>query len=742
MRALIPVADEEEFFILTDYDIPSSQLAALKTDLHRYNSQHVMVSYSRSERRWAPWPRPSRSNNSGQTTWVAASGYGRVRNLLPIFCPHAANPLRKDKECTMTFHTTKAPNGGVVSYYQVPKTYHACPFIVFIPDVDQPEGHVKTEEATTSSVKTERAVTPVSLLSSPGSYRDYLYEPSSSQTSNSTDTSDLVPDTRIKPRPLHRNSSPVSRFPLIEAQIRRSPDLDFMDHILELAKTGLYKRDWLKHPLSGRDELPAMFRPYDRRFNSAFVLKIFDSARFLKTGLGHAVRELNSTLGLPLSTFRRLLQMGYYCPGCSAIFSLEGHNAHIIDGRCGNHPEHLEDHPSISIDLPLREHTGDPEAYTEHFNNVIGTVYLAFNSHFGVPEDVWNITTTAHILCDCCALVRTFPAHAAHLVDGECPDYEKGPMSPPSPPPALGPPPCDNFFFDAFSSRMQRDSTEIVVFSRAAGQPIAIAWPTVHGKKFEANEIGKLLDACQRYWPCFCQILEEDAHISSKIVLTPSTAMATCHFDPPRCHFHLDLEKLKTTSKLTYEYKLVLPHPKGASGHAWLLAQNLYPSITTGGSLTNCFLGWLGDIGTVQKVSTANIPLFSPHLAIRGRPLPGNDSSLAASPETDDERSSSPQTRSSSFRYSPVGGSPTPGDPTAPAYSLPLVPHRPTMQLEGTPCILSGEEITLLQRVGSGRPIAQDDVAKLFQCCPYCKYVYVESQFLLHELRCSKGNDT
>lgn len=192
MQALSPANtisanSARDMFVLADYDPPQDQLDKLKHELHRYNTLKTMVTYSRTEVGWTDWERyafvgfsfcfdliafrPYRLTNSGQKTYVAPSGYCRIPDLPPILCGHAENPLREDKECTMTLHSAKAPAGGIVHYYQVPSRFHTCPFIgesisffnsypsvsnppVFIPNVNEPtmkhEDGIKRERASPS----------------------------------------------------------------------------------------------------------------------------------------------------------------------------------------------------------------------------------------------------------------------------------------------------------------------------------------------------------------------------------------------------------------------------------------------------------------------------------------------------------------------------------------------------------------------------------------------------------------
>jgi hypothetical protein len=67
--------------------------------------------------------------------------------------------------------------------------------------------------------------------------------------------------------------------------------------------------------------------------------------------------------------------------------------------------------------LKLRTHASraDVESGREYLDTPVGIAFLEFNSRIGIPVDVWVTITTAYICCVTCQLVRTFPAHRAHL---------------------------------------------------------------------------------------------------------------------------------------------------------------------------------------------------------------------------------------------------------------------------------------------------------------------------------------
>ncbi|KAJ7835327.1 hypothetical protein B0H14DRAFT_2590320 [Mycena olivaceomarginata] len=53
---------------------------------------------------------------------------------------------------------------------------------------------------------------------------------------------------------------------------------------------------------------------------------------------------------------------------------------------------------------------------------LIGTALLQWNSHLGIPTDVWITASTAVVHCTLCDLTHSFPAHVLHLDGEDCSD--------------------------------------------------------------------------------------------------------------------------------------------------------------------------------------------------------------------------------------------------------------------------------------------------------------------------------
>ncbi|KAJ7822392.1 hypothetical protein B0H14DRAFT_3731739 [Mycena olivaceomarginata] len=154
---------------------------------------------------------------------------------------------------------------------------------------------------------------------------------------------------------------------------------------------------------SVRRSLSASLSPYDEDFNANCLRRTYQHLRFLNTGIGQAVRALNSTLGVTSDVVQTLIDNSIQCPGCSCQYSLDGFDDHIQDGHCGNRPEAIpvskvpaESRPSLSDlenrQLPLGKCLG---TMAEFLDFPIGAALLEWNSRLGIPTDVWAVASTA-----------------------------------------------------------------------------------------------------------------------------------------------------------------------------------------------------------------------------------------------------------------------------------------------------------------------------------------------------------
>jgi hypothetical protein len=196
-----------------------------------------------------------------------------------------------------------------------------------------------------------------------------------------------------------------------------------------------------------------LLQVYDSRIYPDCFQLPFSNLPLFDTAIGIVVRELNSILGVPRSDFCCILADFATCACCYCTFSSEGYNSHIQGGVCSSHPDGDRGlflfllslfrlclnssspvKPREDYEAPRTKGRSFPNGYRppsqteDMLDTPVGLAYLEWNSRFGVPMDVWAVISTAVVHCAVCDLVRTHPAHSAHLdqTSGYCADVGQG----------------------------------------------------------------------------------------------------------------------------------------------------------------------------------------------------------------------------------------------------------------------------------------------------------------------------
>ncbi|KIJ11660.1 hypothetical protein PAXINDRAFT_157251 [Paxillus involutus ATCC 200175] len=97
----------------------------------------------------------------------------------------------------------------------------------------------------------------------------------------------------------------------------------------------------------------------------------------------------------------------------------------------------------------------------------------------------------------------------------------------------------------------QNASTELVVFSREANQPVSIAYPLLKhsGERILPDSIPGFLRKHHLYWECFCALLSHDpAPVRFTHDFKSGHLKAVCHHHISKCGFSLDLVKRRQTA--------------------------------------------------------------------------------------------------------------------------------------------------------------------------------------------------
>ncbi|PPQ84980.1 hypothetical protein CVT25_010533, partial [Psilocybe cyanescens] len=235
------------------------------------------------------------------------------------------------------------------------------------------------------------------------------------------------------PRPLVQSkhlASTRSFFTESVAIARSQSNTSLMTDLFYNNKAGIYQETPSSHPAWRMANPPHVLQPYSEAMYPGCSNRSFQNVDYLMTAMGQAIRELNSSLGIPRLTFDTIVEAAVKCDVCMCMFSSEGYNHHIVNRNCGNSHIALPVTPcEVDVDviraLRLRTFSEPAIASTakEFLETPVGIAYLEFNSKIGVPMDVWAMITTAYVACRTCHLTRTFPGHQAHLdLSGECHD--------------------------------------------------------------------------------------------------------------------------------------------------------------------------------------------------------------------------------------------------------------------------------------------------------------------------------
>ncbi|KAJ6472011.1 hypothetical protein C8R45DRAFT_1104221 [Mycena sanguinolenta] len=385
--------------------------------LEFYNAAGVLVTWDHSESDWQIFTRPTcKIGNSSNELPVGAASFPAVPNMLYPLCPHLdayGHPYAQ-----MALHLNKQYRGSRNDFFQARD--HRCEFVVIVPKI---RASIYSTEATyhqrAGDNNLDEEEVHATLL---------RFSPSPEPTSNpriSVPTASAP--TRPRPQPLATKGRPAhhSFFSTSVANSRAFSDISVIDECWAGILSGEFETDPSSHPAFPKPGKPThpVLRQYDEHFNPHCLRRTYQHLQFMDTGIGLAIRALNSTLGVTSDVVQTLIDNSIKCPGCSCQYSLDGFDNHIRDGRCGNRPELI---PVAKSSVELRPSPADLESRqlppgkclgttAEFLDSPIGAALLEWNSRLGIPTDVWAVASTAIQECETCSFVRSFPAHAAHL---------------------------------------------------------------------------------------------------------------------------------------------------------------------------------------------------------------------------------------------------------------------------------------------------------------------------------------
>ncbi|KAF9029446.1 hypothetical protein BDZ89DRAFT_1038518 [Hymenopellis radicata] len=429
----LPVGNNQRQLQLLANEPRQDRVDALLRQLSNANSQEVMLHLNRQQKAMVSWFRPHRSCMNGTMTQLGARSLQQQSvqrpEIRPI-CIHGLNPVLYDDECRMDLHLHQRVDGldGYHDIFQCPlshrpRYYMILPLVrpsVIVHTEEELQDHLSMygpEESEEKSIEEEdlrlhlereedlrmdpRIVRPGELGARPHSFEDST----APRTRNKAHHICIYPEIAA----IQRSISAVANIFL---------DIELIKNLQERYKENIHRLEiMLSHPaftLQGPSH--ALLEPYDGKMHPGVEAIPWEYLDFFHLATGVALRDLNTSLGLPPQTFDRIRAANVVCKACKCAFSSEGYHGHIEHGSCTNWPVFMHE------ELVLRTFPdglrGDQIQADEFLDHPIGLAMMSWNSRLGVPQDVWHLIFTACIQCPTCRLVRSPSAYVAHLESG------------------------------------------------------------------------------------------------------------------------------------------------------------------------------------------------------------------------------------------------------------------------------------------------------------------------------------
>ncbi|KAJ7796413.1 hypothetical protein B0H13DRAFT_1934602 [Mycena leptocephala] len=510
---------------------------------------------------------------------VAASGFHKIKGLQPPRCPHTFSDPRKSL-MTLNLNKTFDDTGARANFYRAET--HDCGCNVFIPD---------PEERRTEYVTTQEQ-------------HDYFDDdgeedqPSSSQESSSSarevETYLLHGDPRF---PRINDLPPALSGPIQPyfcervAIARKTVDLELIQFTEEEAGRGFYEQRPDLHPLAQTP--PTLLWPFTT------------SVYYQDVSLEHSPISNTSTRmleGLSASSTRPsafLLMLGQQ--SCT-VFVIDGYNSHVVEGCCSMAPPMNQVALKNVIPPRISVRTYPPHYIVPHQDDFIdtpsGVAFMEWNSRIGVPMDVWALLCTLMFLAEAanCAGVSLRTVLIAMRLENVRIPERQDPFC------ILDSQYFVNFLcettalfcgaclilsvffirsgclrlilaaltrwpyikkinimrFDSQFSDSLASTKELIIMTRRIGSLFITAWPLSNGIRMTPRQMISFVLSEGLHMPCFCFRTHGLPYGCEFTVLSERSrderAYAYCHFDPPRCDFFLDLQKIYLEASYEMEY--------------------------------------------------------------------------------------------------------------------------------------------------------------------------------------------
>ncbi|KIK56035.1 hypothetical protein GYMLUDRAFT_62299 [Collybiopsis luxurians FD-317 M1] len=349
------------------------------------------------------WEPPIQAAPDGSIISPNPTIYHLIPDYKPPYCPHVLNPFLTIRECMMTVHTIKCK--GTTQYFFQAK-HQGCNLRMEVVWVDRNLGHLN------ETCKNYKNIGKGCLIGcNKGPFSDQFQEHASHKDKNSNSSGislEPLPVSQLhslpRPQQLVASRKLTSFYSAPVAEARASP----VDYPVQSFSRLLEKSTFSEHP----DAHPAynplntieLLLPYYPHKPNNQCAAIYSHLQAFDTATGQAICALNGSRGLSVPSFLQLMSSSQLCTGCLCEFTPDGYLAHLGHELCNGtekiHCLNTPACPTVGVQLPnspvpLLTPPKLPLDVASGLHTATGRPFLAWNSHLGVPQDVWILVSTA-----------------------------------------------------------------------------------------------------------------------------------------------------------------------------------------------------------------------------------------------------------------------------------------------------------------------------------------------------------
>ncbi|KAK1233414.1 hypothetical protein PQX77_003428 [Marasmius sp. AFHP31] len=439
---------------VTPYDPTPEEIAVYMRELRVLLRQrpNVIWDFDPVGRSWIRWLPPLHRLKSCSYQTVPPRSYRLTPGCELPKCPHSINPYRPAAEYSMTVKDRRVV-GPKTEYFFVVE--HAGCFQGRMPIPWTGKEIVDEEEYRDAEEEDELDIEGTRELNarSPPCYSPppFLNSDNTSSTfSTPQKATPLVDRSVTTPSPPEENpemstilfgtSVQDSSDILNEEQVafRKAADPDFVSLASEKMAAeilSMERKVFVFPPVSIPSnimwsELPARLQDFKSVHSGSFFLRHCSDVH---TSVGGTILDLAGIPGVAPGEFNAMVSTSKTCPACSSEFSSWGFRFHLgLEGECRNsksdYPVSFIVDNTKATDAHIHERLLNsrhilPGSLQENdaVTELVGSLYLMWNSPAGIPSDLWAFAKEGKVFCNDCFHYRTVEGHALHIdAEGSC----------------------------------------------------------------------------------------------------------------------------------------------------------------------------------------------------------------------------------------------------------------------------------------------------------------------------------